>query len=70
MARKKYNLVGVDGNAFSVMGYVANAMHECKFSRQAIEEYRKNAMSSDYDHLLGVSIVMIDACNAAAKKLK
>jgi hypothetical protein len=68
MARRKYNLVGINGNAFSVMGYVANAMRECGFKRDAIDEYRRNAMSSDYDHLISVSIVAIDACNIAAKK--
>ena len=28
----KYDLVGVDGNAFAVMGYVLKAMKECKMS--------------------------------------
>ena len=47
MARKKYNLVGVDGNAFAVMGYVRNAMRAEGFSRKEIEDYSKDAMSSD-----------------------
>ena len=25
----KYDLVGIDGNAFSIMGYVVRAMSEC-----------------------------------------
>lgn len=58
-----YDLVGVDGNAFSVMGYVINAMKKCHFSKADRDEYMKDAMSSNYDHLLCVSIEMIDKCN-------
>ena len=70
MARQKYNLVGINGNAFSVMGYVRNAMREQKFTRQEMDDYSKDAMSSDYNHLLGVSIEMVDKCNERAKKNK
>lgn len=59
----EYTLVGVNGNAFSVMGYVSNAMRECKFSRQEIDEYRKEAMSGNYDNLIAVSLDYIDKCN-------
>lgn len=65
----KYDLVGVDGNAFSVMGYVLHAMRDCKMSRDAQEAYKKDAMSSDYDHLINVSIEMVDKCNRAYKKM-
>ena len=67
MARKKYNLVGVDGNAFSVMGYVRNAMRAEGFTRQEIEDYTKDAMSSDYSHLISVSCDMVDECNSRRK---
>ena len=63
MARRKYDLVGVDGNAFAVMGYVGRAMRESGFSREEIEAYYTDAKSSDYDHLLAVSIEMVDKCN-------
>lgn len=68
MARKKYNLVGVDGNAYAVMGYVANAMRESGFTREEIAEYRKDAMSSDYSHLISVSCDMVDECNSRRRK--
>ena len=58
-----YDLVGVDGNAFSVMGYVRKAMKEQKFSPEEIDVYQKDAMSSDYNHLLAVSVEAIDKCN-------
>lgn len=60
---EKYCLVGVDGNAFAVMGYVRKAMKECGFDEQEIKAYLDDAMSSDYDHLLAVSIEMVDKCN-------
>lgn len=59
-----YDLVGIDGNAFSVMGYVKKAMRHTGFSSEEIDSYLKDAMSSDYKHLLRVSVEMIDECNA------
>ena len=44
-----YNLVGIDGNAFSVMGYVRNAMRETDFNKKEIEAYTKDCMSGDYE---------------------
>lgn len=32
--REKFDLVGVDGNAFNVMAYVKTAMHEAGFSKE------------------------------------
>jgi hypothetical protein len=60
---KRFTLVGVDGNAFCVMGYVANAMKKAKMTREEISEYQKDAMSSDYNHLLAVSAEMIEIVN-------
>ena len=61
--KEMYTLVGVNGNAFSVMGYVRRAMKERHRTREEIDAYTKDAMSSDYDHLLVVSIEMIDKLN-------
>ena len=63
MARKKYNLVGIDGNAFFVMGYVRRAMIREGFTRDEINNYLKDAQSSDYSHLIAVSAEMIEKCN-------
>lgn len=60
---EKYCLVGVDGNAYAVMGYVRKAMKECGFNEQEIKAYLDDAMSSDYNHLLCVSVDMVDKCN-------
>lgn len=65
--RKKYSLIGINGNAFCVMGYVSLAMQEVGMSKEEINQYNQNAMSSDYNHLLSVSLDMIDVCNKLAK---
>lgn len=59
----KYDLVGIDGNAFSIMGYVTRGMREQGFSRSDINAYLADAKSSDYNHLLVVSIDMVDKLN-------
>jgi hypothetical protein len=60
---EKYCLVGVDGNAYAVMGYVRKAMKESGFNEKEIKAYLDDAMSGDYDHLLAVSVEMVDKCN-------
>lgn len=60
---KAYTLVGVDGNAYAIMGYVRIAMRRTGMSREDIDAYTKDATSSDYYHLLVVSCEMIDKVN-------
>lgn len=64
---KEYDLVGIDGNAYSIMGYVQKAMKEQGFSQEEIKSYLDDAKSSDYNHLLQVSVQAIDECNAKLK---
>ncbi len=59
-----YTLIGVDGNAYAVMGYVAKAMRREGFTRAEIDAYYKAAMSDDYDNLLCVSVDYVERCNA------
>jgi hypothetical protein len=61
-----YKLTGIDGNAYSIMGYVSEAMKEQKFAKEDINEYIKKATSSDYYHLLRVSLAYIGLCNDRA----
>ncbi len=61
--RHPYSLIGIDGNAFSVIGYVINAMKQCGYSRDAINMYKTDALSEDYNNLLSLSLQMIDNCN-------
>lgn len=79
---KAFNLVGVDGNAYSIMGYVLNAMktayhygsvtsnedcHKKQFGADAQTAYQKRAMSGDYSNLLCVSQEMIERVNEFMK---
>ena len=45
-------LTGINGNAFVVMGAVTLAMRRGGCNSEEIEEFRSDASSSDYDHLL------------------
>lgn len=60
---KTFDLVGIDGNAFSVMGYVQRAMRTANFSQEERDKYLEDAQSSDYDHLLCVSVEMVEKVN-------
>ena len=65
--KEKYSLVGVDGNAFVIMGYVRNAMKKCGFTEDQIKDYLKQATSSDYYNLIAVSQDIIEQCNEREK---
>lgn len=58
-----YSLLGIDGNPYYVMGYVSKAMKESGKSKAGREAYFADAMSSDYNHLLDVSLRMVDLLN-------
>ena len=59
----KYNLIGIDGNAYSIMGYVKNAMKKEGMSSEEINDYTEDATSGDYNHLLSTSVAMIEMLN-------
>ena len=60
---KAYTLVGINGNAYSIMGYVRVAMDDANMTNDDIDAYIKDATSSDYNHLVAVSCEMIDRVN-------
>ncbi len=51
------DLVGVDGNAFSIMGYVNRALRKAGNSQAVRDAYQDAATEGDYDHLLRVSML-------------
>ena len=53
-------LVGEDGNAFSIMGRVKQALKRAGADKEYIDEYLNEATSGDYDHLLMVSMGYVD----------
>ena len=46
------NLMGVDGNAFSLIGSVSDALRRGGVPRDIISEFRQEATSGDYDNVL------------------
>lgn len=61
--KREYTLVGVNGNAFAIMGYVVRAMKLERKSKDEIDAYIRDAKSSDYTHLIAVSVDMCEELN-------
>ena len=47
-------LVGVDGNAYMLMGYTQGRLEEAGWSRKDIDAVMEQAMSGDYNNLIRV----------------
>ena len=63
MSKKNYTLEDVDGNAFAIMAYVSMVMRREGKSNGEIDNYLKDAQSSDYRHLIDVSSEMCERLN-------
>ena len=63
MKKDKYTLVGVDGNAYAIMAYVVNALKREGKTGENVDNYLKDAKSSDYNHLIAVSYATIESLN-------
>lgn len=50
------DLVGVDGNAFMIMGFVWKELRRAGNSKEVQDRYLEQATAGDYDHLLQVSM--------------
>jgi hypothetical protein len=53
-------LVGEDGNAFSIMGRVKQALNRAGADKEYIDEYLKEATVADYSYLLTVSMEYVN----------
>lgn len=63
----KYDLCGVDGNAYAILGYTSRALkHEGL--RHLVNQMHKEAMSGDYDHLVVTCMKYLDKANKAATR--
>ena len=49
-------LVGLDGNAFSIMGAVIKGLKAAGNGADIVDAYQADAMSGDYEYLLQVSV--------------
>ena len=61
----KYTLVGVDGNAYAIMGYTAQALKREGLG-DLVSEMTKKATSGDYYNLIAVCDDYIDMANKAS----
>lgn len=59
---EEFTLVGVDGNAFCVLGYTANALKKVGLGDK-VKEMRDKATSSDYNNLIRVCLEYISMAN-------
>ncbi len=55
----KVKLVGVDGNAFVIMGKVTAALNRAGHNN-LVKEYQNEAMSGDYDHLIQTTMKYVE----------
>jgi hypothetical protein len=53
-------LVGNDGNAFSIMGAVTKAMQRAGVSKEERDLYFKEATSGDYNQLLATTMEWVE----------
>jgi hypothetical protein len=69
MAKKeKYTLIGVDGNAFAIMGYTADAMEKEGFSEEEVNKMYEEAESGNYYHLIAICNKWIRKVNEKASQ--
>lgn len=53
-------LVGMDGNAFAIMGRFQKAAKKAGWNKEEIDNVLKEARSGDYDHLLQTIIEHVE----------
>jgi len=62
LRKPKVKLVGTDGNAFSILGKVRQALKMAKYPKEKIEEFTKEATKGDYNELLATCMKWADVC--------
>jgi hypothetical protein len=53
-------LIGLDGNAFSILGRVKLALRRAGADKEYIDQYLSEATTGDYDHLLAVTMGYVE----------
>lgn len=61
---KAFTLIGVDGNAFSIMGYTAGALRKAGL-KDKVDEMFDSATSGDYYNLIAVCDRYVSMANEA-----
>ena len=57
------SLVGVDGNAFSVVGYTKKRLQKQGWPHRAVKHFTALAFGGDYNHLLTTCLSVLDDTN-------
>ena len=52
--KPRVQLIGMNGNAFAILGRVERALRDAGRSREEVERFHKEATAGDYDNLLRV----------------
>lgn len=63
----KYSLVGVNGNAYALMGYTAKAMKREGLADE-VDEMLSKAKSGNYSNLICVCNDYVEKCNEIAEQ--
>ena len=63
MKKECYSLIGIDGNAYSIMGYVVRAMDNEDKTEAEVDKFLAEAKSGDYENLVCVALAMINTLN-------
>jgi hypothetical protein len=58
--KPKVRLSGTDGNAWSIMGRVSDALRKAGASKEHLTKYQEESMSGDYANLLRVACKYAD----------
>jgi hypothetical protein len=53
-------LSGMDGNAFSIMGRVQDALRKAGATKEELDQYFAESTSGDYDNLLRVACKWVE----------
>lgn len=53
-------LIGLDGNAFAILGRCLEAMRKAGLNKEERDSFRKEATSGDYNHLLTTCMEWLD----------
>lgn len=58
--RPTVRLVGEDGNAYSIIGRVKEALRRAGYSKEQLLEFQREATSGDYDNVLATAMKWVD----------
>jgi len=58
--KPEVKLIDEDGNAFAIIGRVSRALRNAGADKEYVDQFRKEAMSGDYDNVLQTAMKYAD----------